>query len=213
MIFKDRTEAGRKVAERLDHYRGRGDVIVLALPRGGVVNGREIAERLGCPLDIIIIRKIGFPGQPELAAGAVAENGAVILNERIVAFGVPEEYIKRETERLKVEIDRRKGLYRGGKGIPHLAGKTVIIVDDGVATGATMKAAIQAVKEEGPARVVAALPVASEEAEQSIKKMVDEWICLQTPPEFMAIGSYYEDFEQVSDEEVIELLGKKGEGG
>ncbi|GAB4387867.1 MAG: phosphoribosyltransferase [Thermodesulfovibrionales bacterium] len=214
MIFRDRREAGRLVADRLGHYRGRGDVMVLALPRGGVVNGFEIASRLGCPLDIIIIRKIGFPGQPELAVGAVAENGAVILNERIVAFGVPEEYIKRETERLKKEIERRKSLYRGGRGLPDLTGRTVIIVDDGVATGATLKAAIQAVKEENPARLVAALPVASVEAEESIRKMVDEWVCLQTPADFMAIGSYYEDFEQVSDEEVMELLGRKaGAGG
>jgi putative phosphoribosyl transferase len=207
MIFRDRRDAGARMASRLMHYKGRAGVIVLALPRGGVVNGFEIASRLGCPLDIIIIKKIGFPGQPELAVGAVAETGAVVLNERIASsFSVTREYIEDETERLKKEIQRRKALYRGGKGIVPLVDKTVILVDDGVATGATMKAAIAAIKDEGPARLVVAVPVASPEAEESIRKMVDEWVCLQSPEEFMAIGSFYEDFAQVSDEEVVELL-------
>lgn len=207
MIFIDRRDAGARVASKLMHYKGRDDVIVLALPRGGVVNGFEVASRLGCPLDIIIIRKIGFPGQPELALGAVAETGAVVLNERLAgAFPVTRQYIEAETERLKKEIQRRKALYRGGKGIVPLRGKTVILVDDGIATGATMKAAIAAIKDEGSARLVVAVPVASPEAEESIREMVDEWVCLQSPEEFMAIGSFYENFAQVSDEEVVELL-------
>lgn len=207
MIFRDRKEAGALVAKKLMRYAGKKDVIVLALPRGGVVNGFEIAKRLNCPLDVIIVRKIGFPGQPELAAGAVAETGAVVLNEQVISMGrVSEEYIKEETARQMVEIERRKILYRGGAEIPPLKGKTVILVDDGVATGATMKSAIAALKEENPARLVVALPVASVEAEESIRGMADEMVCLQAPPGFMAVGGYYEDFTQVSDDEVVEML-------
>ncbi len=207
LIFKNRTEAGAMLAERLMHYASRKDVIVLALPRGGVANGLELAKRLNCPLDIIIVRKIGFPGQPELAVGAVSETGAVVLNDEVISMGrVSSRYIEDETNRQKEEIKRRKILYREGAEIPPLKDKTVILVDDGVATGATMKAAIAALKEESPARLVVALPVASVEAEESIKEMVDEMVCLQTPPGFMAVGSYYEDFKQVSDDEVVEML-------
>jgi len=207
MVFRDRQEAGELVAEKLMRYAGEKDVIVLALPRGGVVNGFAIAKRLGCPLDVIIVRKIGFPGQPELAVGAVAETGAVVLNEEVIAMGrVSEEYIKKETQRQMAEIERRKALYRGGADLPELKGKTVILVDDGVATGATMKSAIAALKKEKPGRLVAALPVASIEAEESIRAMVDEMVCLQTPAGFMAVGGYYEDFTQVSDEEVVDML-------
>ncbi len=207
MRFKDRADAGRQVAEKLLHYRDREDVIVLALPRGGVENGLEIARRLGCRLDIIIVRKIGFPDQPELAIGAVAETGAVVLNQGIIARGgVAEEYIEEETARQRREIERRIDLYRNGERLPSLAGKILIVVDDGVATGATMKAAIEALKEEKPARLVVALPVSAVDAENSISKMVDEWVCLHTPPQFWAVGGFYEDFTQVSDEEVVELL-------
>ncbi len=207
MTFKDRTEAGRLVAEKLQHYKGKEDVLVVALPRGGVVNGNEIAKELGCPLDVIIVRKIGFPGQPELAIGAASETGAVVLNKDIIAMGgVSEQYIKDETARQRNEIERRKELYRAGEGLHPLKGKTVIVVDDGVATGATMKAAISAIREEGPRRIVVALPVSSVEAEREISLLVDEWICLHTPPDFMAIGGYYADFTQVSDDEVVEML-------
>jgi putative phosphoribosyl transferase len=209
MIFRDREDAGRRLAARLEHYKGKEGALVLALPRGGVAVGYEVALALGCPLDIIIIRKIGFPGQPELAVGAVAETGAVVLNENIIAMGhVSRGYIDGEAEALRGAIARRKELYRGGEGVPPVKGKTVIVVDDGVATGATMKAAIAALKEERPARLVAALPVSSREAEKDIGSMVDEWVCLSTPEEFFAIGSFYEDFAQVSDEEVVELLSK-----
>jgi putative phosphoribosyl transferase len=205
--FKDRKEAGSLVAEKLMRYADREDVIVLALPRGGVVNGFEIARQLKCPLDILIVRKIGFPGQPELAIGAVAETGVVVLNEEVISFGrVSEEYIKQETEKQKEEIKRRMELYRSGKGLPELEDKTVILVDDGVATGATMKAAIAALKKEKLKKLVVGLPVASVEAEASIGKMVDEMVCLQTPLGFMAVGGYYEDFTQVTDDEVVEML-------
>lgn len=208
-IFRNRREAGAELAGKLMKYAGRKDVIVIALPRGGVETGVEIAERLNCPLDVIIVRKIGYPGQPELAIGAVAETGAVVLNEEIIAMGgVSKDYIDQESEEKKKEIQRRKELYRGGADIPDMKGKTVIVVDDGVATGATMKSAISAVKKERPEKVVVALPVASVEAKESIGAMVDEILCLQAPPDFMAVGGYYEDFRQVTDEEVVEMLGR-----
>lgn len=207
MIYKDRKDAGIQLASRLTRYKDREDVIVLALPRGGVVIGYEVAKALNCPLDIIIIRKIGFPGQPELAIGAVSETGTVVLNEDIIStYRIPEDYIEKEISKQNNEILRRIAFYRGGKGIPPLEGKIVILVDDGVATGATMKAAISTLKKEKIVRLVAALPVSSEDAEEKIKKMVDEWVCPETPSWFTAVGSFYQDFTQVSDEEVVELL-------
>jgi putative phosphoribosyl transferase len=153
------------------------------------------------------VRKIGFPGQPELAIGAVAETGAVVLNEKIIAMGgVSDDYISNETARQKDEIERRKELYRRGERVPPLEGKTVILVDDGVATGATMKAAISALKQERLGKLVVALPVASADAQESIGDMVDEMVCLQAPLDFMAVGGYYQDFTQVTDEEVVDTL-------
>ncbi|OGW57617.1 MAG: phosphoribosyltransferase [Nitrospirae bacterium RBG_16_43_8] len=210
MLFKDRSDAALKLASKLMHYKDRADVIVLALPRGGVVTGYEISKELNCPLDIIIIRKIGFPGQPELAIGAVSETGAVILNEDMVSsFRIPENYIDSEIKKQEEEISRRKILYRGGKGIPELDGKVIILVDDGVATGATMKAAIAALKTEKIKHLVVAVPVASPDSAENIKAMVDEWVCLDTPYYFTSVGSFYRDFSQVSDDEVVELLKEK----
>jgi len=210
MLFKDRSDAALKLASKLMHYKDRADVIVLALPRGGVVTGYEISKELNCPLDIIIIRKIGFPGQPELAIGAVSETGAVILNEDMVSsYRIPENYIDSEIKKQEEEISRRKILYRGGKGIPELDGKVIILVDDGVATGATMKAAIAALKTEKIKHLVVAVPVASPDSAENIKAMVDEWVCLDTPYYFTSVGSFYRDFSQVSDDEVVELLKEK----
>jgi putative phosphoribosyl transferase len=207
MIYKDRKDAGKKLAEKLAHYRDKADVIVLGLPRGGVTVAREIAQALRCPLDILIVRKIGVPGSPELAAGAVSETGTVVFNDDIISvYGVNKEYLERETTRQKQEIARRVDLYRGGKGISSLAGKTVILVDDGVATGATIRAAIATLTEERIAWLVVALPVASQEAEQEIAEMVDELICLQAPAGFMAVSNYYYDFTQVEDEDVLAML-------
>lgn len=207
MIFKDRKDAGKQLAKKLAHYRDKAELIVLGLPRGGVTVAYEIAGALNCPLDILIVRKIGFPGNPELAAGAVSETGTVVLNEDIVAaYGVSRAYLDRETARQKEEIGRRITLYRGGKGVPPLAGKTVILVDDGVATGATAKAAISTLKQEKIAKLVVALPVATQEAEREIAPTVDEWVCLQTPAGFMAVGNYYYDFTQVEDEDVVAML-------
>jgi putative phosphoribosyl transferase len=207
MVFKDRKDAGKQLAEKLALYRDKTDVIVLGLPRGGVTVAYEIARALHCPLDILIVRKIGFPGNPELAAGAVSETGTVVLNEDIVSgYGVSRAYLERETARQKEEITRRIALYRGGKGVPPLAGKTVILVDDGVATGATIKAAISTLKQEKLAKLVVALPVASQEAEREIAPTVDGWLCLQAPAGFMAVGQYYGDFTQVEDEDVVAML-------
>ncbi|KAF0221561.1 MAG: hypothetical protein FD174_330 [Geobacteraceae bacterium] len=207
MIYRDRKDAGNQLAGKLTHYRDKADVIVLGLPRGGVTVAYEIAEALHCPLDILIVRKIGFPGNPELAAGAVSETGTVVLNEDIVSgYGVSKEYLDRETARQKEEIARRITLYRQGKGVPPLTGKTVILVDDGVATGATIKAAISTLSREKIAKLVVALPVASQDAEREIAPRVDEWVCLQAPAGFRAVGNYYSDFTQVEDEEVVAML-------
>lgn len=214
MIYKDRSDAGRQLAERLSHYRGKPDTIVLGLPRGGVTVAFEITRALNLPLDVLIVRKIGFPGNPELGVGAISETGALALNEDIIAaYGVDREYLARETGRQQEEIARRKVLFRGGEGLPPLAGKTVILVDDGVATGATVKAAVTTLKQEKLARLVIALPVASQEAEATIRRMVDEWVCLQTPPGFMAVGDYYYDFTQVEDTEVVAMLKESREKG
>ncbi len=207
VIYKDRKDAGKRLAEKLAHYRDKADVVVLGLPRGGVTVAREIAEALHFPLDILIVRKIGAPGSPELAVGAVSETGSVVFNEDIISvYGVSKGYCEREIARQKEEITRRIDLYRGGEGLSSLAGKTVILVDDGVATGATIKAAISTLAKEGIARLVVALPVASLEAEQEIAKMVDELICLQAPAGFMAVSNYYYNFTQVEDEDVVAML-------
>ncbi len=215
MIYKDRRDAGKRLAERLSLYRDRPDVIVLGLPRGGVTVAAEVAAALNAPLDVLIVRKIGFPGNPELAVGAVSETGTLVLNEEIIAsYNVSRDYLARETSRQKEEIARRAVLFRRGGGLPPLAGKSVILVDDGVATGATVKAAIATLKQEKLARLTVALPVASPDAEATIRRMVDDLVCLQAPPGFMAVGSYYQDFSQVQDEEVVAMLkeSRKREG-
>src|SRR5512143_3607160 len=206
-MFRNRSEAGSRLAARLDRYKDRDDVIVLALPRGGVVTGYEIARVIGAPLDVLIVRKIGFPYQPELAAGAVAETGSEVLNRDIMAMGgLTEEALKPEIDRQKGEIARRIILYRGGRPLTDLTDKTVVLVDDGVATGATIKAAIAALKQENIAKLVLALPVGPPETVEVLRTMVDEFICLETPLYFMAVGAHYGDFTQVTDEDVVKLL-------
>ena len=206
-MFADRRDAGVQLISRLKEYKDQQGVIVLSLPRGGVATGYEIARSLNVPLDIVIVRKIGFPGQPELGIGAVSETGTVVLNTSIIStYGVPKEYIEREVSRQKEEISRRVKLYRKGKRLPSLEGKTVILVDDGVATGATMKSAITTLKEENLKKLIVALPVAPPGVVKELEQMVDIFICIETPFDFMAVGSYYHDFTQVSDEEVINLL-------
>lgn len=212
-MFMDRKDAGIRLAARLKKHKGEKDLLVLALPRGGVVTGFEIAKSLGAPMDVLIVRKIGFPGQPELAIGAVSETGAVVLNESIISsYGVSEDYVQKETSRQKEEISRRVRLYRKGKPISGLEGKTIILVDDGVATGATVKAAIMTLKKEKINRLVLALPVSPPDTADELKKMVDDFICLELPAYFGAVGAFYADFTQVSDEEVVEMLERSAAG-
>jgi putative phosphoribosyl transferase len=206
-MFSDRRDAGVQLASRLEEYKGQTGLLVLALPRGGVETGYEIAHYLKVPLDIVIVRKIGFPGQPELAIGAVSETGGVVLNDSIISmYGVSKDYIEREVSQQKKEISRRVELYRKGRRLPSLEGKTIILVDDGVATGATVKAAIITLKEEKLKKLIVALPVAPAGMADEIGQMADTFICIETPFDFMAVGAYYHDFTQVSDEEVINLL-------
>ncbi len=208
-MFQNRSEAGSRLSSRLLQYKGKHDVILLALPRGGVVTGYEIARVLNVPLDVLIVRKLGFPGQPELAVGAVAETGTVVLNENIVtAGGVTGDFLTREIDRQKEEIVRRVAIYRSGRGLPGLISATVILVDDGVATGATIKTAILALKDKEVAKLVVALPVGPPETVRVLQQMVDEIVCLETPLAFTAVSRYYLDFTQVSDEEVVSLLRK-----
>jgi putative phosphoribosyl transferase len=208
-MFRNRSESGIRLAERLRPYKDRIGAFVLALPRGGVVTGFEVARSLNIPLDVLIVRKIGFPGQEELAAGAVSETGSVVLNRGIVSAGhLSEEFLRKEIDRQKQEIDRRVAFYRAGKRLSGLKGKIVILVDDGVATGATVKAAIAALKEEKLAKLVLALPVGPPDTVETLRTMVDELICLETPMYFMAVGAHYQDFTQVTDQEVVDLLRK-----
>ncbi|MEW6109837.1 MAG: phosphoribosyltransferase [Nitrospirota bacterium] len=210
-MFADRRDAGLRLAEKLKHYKSRKGVLVLALPRGGAVPGFEIARAIGAPLDVLVVRKIGFPGQLELAIGAVSETGTVVLNQRIISYGgVSKKYIEDEISAQKKEIVRRIRLYRGGKRLDKLGGKTIILVDDGVATGATMKAAIATLKEEKIERLAIAIPVSPRETADELRAMSDEFICLHTPSDFMAVGNYYRDFSQVTDEEVAEILRESG---
>lgn len=206
-MFVDRKEAGVKLAHTLGAYKDKDDVVVLALPRGGVVVGYEVAKYLNVAFDVLIVRKIGMPGQSELGIGAVSETGAVYLNEQMIkAYGVPEAYLEEEIESQKMEIVRRVRMYRGGGRLQDLAGKTVIIIDDGVATGATMKATLAALKQEKLAKLVVALPVAPPDTARELVRMVDDFHCLETPSNFMAVGFHYRDFTQVTDQEVVELL-------
>ena len=204
-FLKDRADAGRRLAARLFGY-GEEETIVLALPRGGVPVGAEVSRALGAPLDAFIARKLGAPGQPELGIGAVAQGGVLVLNERIVrALGLTEDHIRSAAEEELREVGRRLRLLRGERPEPSVAGRTVILVDDGLATGATARAAILALKERSPRRLVLAVPVCPPRTADLLRLEVDELVVLHTPADFYAVGSYYEDFEQVGDEEVVRL--------
>jgi len=203
--FTDRIDAGKKLALALKDFRGNG--IVLAIPRGGVVLGYVIAKELRVPLDVIIPRKIGAPDNPELAIGAVAEDGTAILDNSLISYlDVSSKYIKEETERQKMEIHRRLKLYRQNVSYPEVKGLDVIIVDDGIATGSTMKAALASVKNRGAASVTVAVPVGPPQTIEELEKIANRVVCLYTPEFFQAIGQFYSDFSQTEDEEVIELL-------
>ncbi len=205
--IKDRTAAGKALADALNAYRGRADLIVLALPRGGVPVAREVASYLGAPLDLMVVRKLGVPGQRELAMGAIASGGIRVMNEDIVRFiGItPPEIDQVEAEERK-ELQRRELAYRGDRPWPELAGQCVILIDDGLATGATMRAAVEAVRTRAPAEIVVAVPVAPPDTIARLRELADAVICLAEPEPFQAIGLWYVDFSQVSDDEVRELL-------
>jgi putative phosphoribosyl transferase len=205
--FKDRRDAGQRLAERLGRYRGENP-IVLALPRGGVPVGYEISRSLGAPLDVFIARKLGAPGRPELGIGAVAQGGLRVLNARAVqALNIPEEYIIRTAKREEAEIERRLlSFYGEGRPEPEVRGRTAILVDDGLATGVTARAAIEALRRRDPLRLVLAAPVCAAGSAELLHPEVDELVCLKTPSGSTAISLWYRNFEQVSDEEVVGLL-------
>jgi predicted phosphoribosyltransferase len=210
--FRDRTEAGRVLAERLAAYADRPDVIVLALPRGGVPVAFEVARALHAPLDVFIVRKLGVPGHEELAMGAVATGGVRVLNDQVVrALRIPDSVINAVAAWELEELARRERLYRGDRPPPDVRGKTVILVDDGLATGATMLAAVKALREQHPERIVVAVPVASPDTCELLREEVDEVVCAVTPEPFYAVGLWYQDFSQTSDEEVRELLAQSTE--
>ena len=205
-FFVDRVDAGKRLASALKNFSAEKG-IVLAIPRGGVVVGYVIAKTLNLPLDVIIPRKIGAPDNPELAIGAIAEDGTAILDQNLIKYlGVSREYVIEETERQKQEIRRRLKLYRQDISYPDLKGLDVIVVDDGIATGSTMKAALTSVKNRGAASITVAVPVGPPSTIEELEKMADRVVCLYTPEFFQAIGEFYQDFNQTSDEEVIGLL-------
>jgi erythromycin esterase-like protein/predicted phosphoribosyltransferase len=209
-LFRDRSEAGRLLATRLTHYADRPDVLVLALPRGGVPVAYEVASALGAPLDVFVVRKLGVPGYEELAMGAVATGGVRVLNDQLVnRLGIPDDMIDAVAAREQQELARRERLYRDGRPPPDVRGRTVILVDDGLATGATMHAAIQALRQQNPARIVVAVPTASPETCEEMRTEVDEVICAITPEPFEAVGLWYRDFSQTTDEEVRALLARR----
>ena len=208
-IFSNRAEAGQLLAEKLNKYAGREDVIVLGLPRGGVPVAYEVARRLRVPLDVFIVRKLGVPGFEELALGAIASGGVRVLNEDVVrALPNANELIESVTTRELAELARREQIYRDGRPAPDIGGRTVILVDDGLATGATMRAAVAALRQLGAAKIVVAVPVGAADTCREIEREVDETVCAMAPEWFQAVGQFYEDFSQTSDEEVRELLAR-----
>jgi putative phosphoribosyl transferase len=210
-FFTDRIDAGKRLASALKGFSGKKG-IVLAIPRGGVVVGFEIARALNLPLDVIIPRKIGAPENPELAIGAVAEDGSAILDNQLIKYlNVSKEYVEIETKRQKHEIGRRLKLYRQDASYPDLKGLDVIVVDDGIATGSTMKAALASVKNRRASSVTVAVPVGPPSTIEELEKIADRVVCLYTPEYFQAIGEFYSDFSQTSDEEVIMLLKENKE--
>lgn len=207
--FRDRAEAGRLLAEALEDYANREDVIALALPRGGVAVGFEVARALNVPLDVLIVRKLGAPGQPELAMGAIASGGVRVLNEELLRYyPVPDDWIESVAEREQKELERRERIYRGDRPVPDARGRTVILVDDGIATGSTMRSAVESLKKRGAAKVIVAVPVAPESVREEFEMLSDHvrFVCLASPEPFFAISLWYEEFPQMTDEEVRELL-------
>ena len=208
--FRDRFEAGRLLAERLDSYAGEQDVIVLGLPRGGVPVAFEVARRLAAPLDVFVVRKLGVPGHEELAFGAIATGGVRVLAEDLLErLHMPSEWLEAIDASERRELARRERAYRGERPPPRLAGRVVVLVDDGLATGASMLAAVRAARQQSPARVVVAVPVADPAVCERLGRAADEVVCVSTPHPMLAVGAWYDDFSQVGDEEVRELLARE----
>jgi len=205
--FLHREDAGRQLAHALSSYAGRDDVVVLGLPRGGVPVAAEVARALGLPLDVMLVRKLGVPGWEELAMGAIASGGVRVLNEFVIrAEGIPPEVIDEVAARELKELHRREVRYRGHTGAPEVGGRTVILVDDGMATGSTIKAAVQALRQQHPAAIVIAVPTTARDARAQLEPMVDGFVALMTPDDFRAVGQWYLDFGQTTDEEVTRIL-------
>jgi putative phosphoribosyl transferase len=212
MFFQDRRDAGRQLAVPLHDYAGRSDLIVLALPRGGVPVAYEVAKALGAPLDVFLVRKIGVPGHEELAMGAIASGGVRVVNEDVVReLGIPKSLFDAVAADELLELERRERAYRDDRPPPEVRGKSVILVDDGLATGSSMRAAVAALRRLGPAKIVVAVPVAAPEVCTEFQDVADDVVCAQTPPSFRAVGLWYDDFSQTSDEQVRELLAQQNE--
>jgi putative phosphoribosyl transferase len=205
--YRDRRHAGAELAARLGHLKGRNDVVVLALPRGGVPVAFEVARALDAPLDVFLVRKLGLPGHRELAMGAIASGGVRVLNDDVVGwYRIPEQTINAVAREEQTELERRERAYREGRPPIDLQGKIVVLVDDGLATGSTMKAAVEAARAHAPARIIVAVPVGSPSTCREFAEIADEIVCARTPDHFAAVGQWYRDFSQTSDEEVRELL-------
>lgn len=208
-FFNDRVDAGKKLAKELSKYANRSDVLILALPRGGVPVAFEVAKELNVKMDVFIVRKLGVPGNEELAMGAIASDNILVLNEDVIrSFQIPERVIDKVAENELKELGRRERAYRGDRPKPEIKGMTVILIDDGLATGATMRAAAAALKTKNPAKIVVAVPTAARDTCEFFGREVDEVICVATPEPFYGVGAWYEDFSQTTDKEVCELLDK-----
>ena len=208
--FRDRRDAGRQLAEKLKDYTDRPDLLALALPRGGVPVAYEVASALRAPLDVLLVRKLGVPGREELAMGAVASGGPRVINEEIVrGFGIPDDVISAVAAQEQQELTRRERLYRDDLPPPDLRGRTIILVDDGLATGASMRAAVQAARQQQPARIIVAVPTASPDTCEALKGEADDVVSVILPEPFFAVGQSYDDFTQTTENEVRDLLGRQ----
>jgi predicted phosphoribosyltransferase len=210
--FNNRREAGAELARRLEHFAHRTDVVVLALPRGGVPVAYEVARALAAPLDVFLVRKLGLPGHRELAMGAIASGGVRVLNNDVVGwYRIPKAIIDEAAREEQAELERRERIYREGRPAVELAGRVVLLIDDGLATGSTMKAAVQAVRARAPSRIVVAVPVGAPDTCQEFQTIADEIVCARIPERFSAVGQWYRDFSQTTDKEVRELLHERPE--
>lgn len=208
-LYKDRVDAGKKLAKELSKYANRSDVLILALPRGGVPVAFEVAKELNVKMDVFIVRKLGVPGNEELAMGAISSDNIRVLNEDVVrSFQIPERVINMVAENELRELERRERAYRGDRPKPEISGSTVILIDDGLATGATMRAAASAIKIKNPAKIVVAVPTGAPDTCELFRREVDEVICVATPEPFYGVGAWYGNFSQTTDEEVCDLLNK-----